>query len=265
MALSKGAKIAIGIATIGVIGTASYFLYQTIKKRREEKNDTPPPPPPPPSSEGSGNDNSNDKTPFKNKVQGDLFRIWLNRYYPNYSQEIDLDATGEFDNTTIRKAFGKYGELYKSQNKNWSKATGNAIPSNLLSIWQNYPTKGLITNNSEGKVILLTSLLGSINKNDVYAYYYGNGKVNFTKGSKRILNQVQWWENGKYIQVGTKQFNGSNYYDTAYNVFQVLEDGFDAKLPIGGIIPTYSFNGNLSQDIDAPSRKGLGFDLNIID
>jgi hypothetical protein len=86
--MNKGLKIAIGIATIGVLGTAGYFIYKAIKDKRDESNTPPPPPPPPPSSEGSGNDNSNDKTPFTNNVQGDLFRIWLNRYYPNYSQEI---------------------------------------------------------------------------------------------------------------------------------------------------------------------------------
>ena len=53
--------------------------------------DTTCPPPPPPSSQGSGNDNSTENTPFTNKVQGDLFRIWLNRYYPSYSDEIDLE------------------------------------------------------------------------------------------------------------------------------------------------------------------------------
>ena len=264
--MNKGLKIAIGIATIGVLGTAGYFIYKAIKDKRDGNDENnPPPPPPPPSSEGSGNDNSNDKTPFTNKVQGNLFRIWLNRYYPKYSNEIDLDVTGEYDNTTIRKAFGKYGELYKSANKNWGKAKGNAIPSVLLSTWQNYPSKGLITNNAEGKVVLITSLLGSINKQDVYAYYYGSGKANFTKGGKRILNQVKWWESGKYIQVGTKQFNGSNYYDTAYNVFQVLEKGFEEKQPIGGINPTYAFDGNLKGDLEAPSRKGLDLDMNIID
>jgi hypothetical protein len=263
--MNKGLKIAIGIATIGVVGTASYFIYKAIKKRRDENNTPPPPPPPPPSSQGTGNDNSNEKTPFTNKVQGDLFRIWLNRYYPSYSDEIDLDATGEYDNTTIRKAFGKYGELYKSANKNWKKAKGSAIPSVLLSTWQNYPTKGLITNNAEGKVVLITSLLGSINKQDVFSYYYGSGKVNFTKGGKRILSEVKWWNSGKFIQVGTKQFNGSNYYDTAYNVYQELEKGFDEKQPIGGVNPTYAFNGNLKADLDAPARKGLDLDTNIID
>ena len=90
--MNKGLKIAIGIATIGVLGTAGYFIYKAIKDARDGNDENnPPPPPPPPSSEGSGNDNSNDKTPFTNKVQGNLFRIWLNRYYPKYSNEIDLD------------------------------------------------------------------------------------------------------------------------------------------------------------------------------
>mgnify|MGYP000043826685 CR=1 FL=1 len=47
--MNKGLKIAIGIATIGVVGTASYFIYKAIQKRRQD-NSTPPPPPTPPSS-----------------------------------------------------------------------------------------------------------------------------------------------------------------------------------------------------------------------
>ena len=48
--MNKGLKIAIGIATIGVLGTAGYFIYKAIKDKRDESN-TPPPPPPPPRPE----------------------------------------------------------------------------------------------------------------------------------------------------------------------------------------------------------------------
>jgi len=37
--MNKGLKIAIGIATIGIIGTASYFIYKAIKDSRDGDDD----------------------------------------------------------------------------------------------------------------------------------------------------------------------------------------------------------------------------------
>jgi hypothetical protein len=37
------------------------------------------------------------------------------------------------------------------------------------------------------------------------------------------------------------------------------------KLNLQANLRTFPFNGNLQDDLDAPTRKGIGLDLNIID
>jgi hypothetical protein len=262
--MNKGLKIAIGIATIGVIGTATYFIIKKIKENRDAKDGNENPPIEPPANV-VGDENSNAKTPFKNKAQSDLFRQFVNRFYPSYAQEIDLDLTGDSDNTFMRKAWGKYGETYKKFNPSFEKASGSSIPKNLLDAYALRKDKGSFSNNSEGAIFLQTKELGKIDNEKVLAYFYGSGKVSFTKGGKRVRFD-KWWNNGKSINAG-KNYSGTDYYNTAFKVFEALKEG-DAtldKLNLQANLRTFPFNGNLQDDLDAPTRKGIGLDLNIID
>jgi len=255
MALSKGAKIAIALVAVGVLGVTGYFIYQEFFKPDngdEGENELNPP-----QDVGSGgNENSNEKTPFKNKAQGDIFRQWVNKFFPTYANEIDLDVSGDFDNTFMRKAWGKYGESYKKGNPNFDKVKGNAIPQNLLNAYAKDKSKGVISNNSSGDIFLQTLTIGNLASSGkkTFAYYYSNGKVSFGDGSKRIF-YPNWGKLGTEIYSGSRTFEGSNYFDTAKKTLEWYNN------------PTSTFNGNgnLTQDVDAPSRKGLGFDLNIID
>ena len=267
--MNRGLKIAISIATIGIIGTASYLIYKKIKDNRDAERgneidaeiDT--------FEIVQGNENSNIKTPFKNKAQGDTFRHWVNRYFPSYAKEIDLSLTGDIDNSFMRKAWGKYGESYKKGNPNFLKVSASSIPSNLLKAWELRKDKGLIGNNSEGAIYLRTSLLGKIDNKDVYAYFYSNGKVSFTKGGVR-LKYVNWSDTGKKIYVDKKTYTGTDYFNTAYKVFddtkkfQQTISSISSGLPI---TPTFPFNGNgdLKDNLDSPARKGIDLDLNIND
>ena len=262
--MNKGLKIAIGIATIGVIGTATYFIIKKIKENRDAKDGNENPPIEPPANV-VGNDNSNVKTPFKNKSQSDLFRQFVNRFYPSYAQEIDLDLTGDSDNTFMRKAWGKYGETYKKFNPSFEKASGSSIPKVLLDAYALRKDKGSFSNNSEGAIFLQTKELGKIDNEKVLAYFYGSGKVSFTKGGKRVRFD-KWWNNGKSINSG-KNYSGSDYYNTAFKVFEALKDGSEKleQLDLQANLRTFPFNGNLQDDLDAPTRKGIGLDLNIID
>lgn len=260
--MNKGLKIAIGIATIGIIGTASYLIYQKIKANRDardgnENNNNEEPP-----ANVDGNENSNEKTPFKNKAQSDLFRQFVNRFYPSYAKEIDLDLTGDSDNTFMRKAWGKYGETYKKFNPSFAKASGNAIPKVLLDAYALRKDKGSLSNNSEGAIFLQTKSLGKIDNDSVSAYFYGNGKVSFRKGSKRILFD-KWWDNAKFINADGKNFSGTDYYNTAYKVYEAFKKGnIDDKKNEGvdiEIQTAYAFNGNgnLKGDLESQSRLGL--------
>jgi hypothetical protein len=264
MALSKGAKIAILFATIGVTGVAGYLIYNAIKKRRSESLEKEPVIPP--SVVVGGDSNSTKATPFTNKAQGDIFRQWVNRFFRSYAEEIDLDVSGDYDNTFMRKAWGKYGETYKKGNPNFLKVKGrNSIPKNLLDAYAKDRDKGFISNSADGDIYLQTSSIGTLASTGkkIYAYFYPNGKVSFNDGTKRVL-YVNWGKNGTEIYSGSKIIKGSNYFDTASKTLAWYNN------PTAGVglnVQNYTFNGdaNLTQDVDAPSRKGIGVDLNIID
>ena len=62
-------------------------------------------------ADGQGGGKSN--VPFKNRQEGDKFRTWVNKQYPDYAKEIDLDVSGPHNNAFIAKAWAKYGNEYK--------------------------------------------------------------------------------------------------------------------------------------------------------
>lgn len=265
--MNRGLKIAISIATIGIIGTASYLIYKKIKDNRDAEKgsegdgDSQPP------AVVQGNENSNEKTPFKNKAQSDLFRQFVNRFYPSYAREIDLDLTGDSDNSFMRKAWGKYGEAYKKYNPSFEKASGTAIPKNLLDAYALRKDKGSLSNNSEGAIFLQTKELSKIDNQNVTAYFYSNGKVSIRKGGKRI-RYVNWSNNGKMINSDSENFNGTDYYNTAFKVSQnIPKSAYGTDSAFLGDLEDSSRKGNanLQGDLEAPARKGLGLDLNIID
>lgn len=266
--MNKGLKIAIGIAIVGALGVAGYFIYKAITDAQDTEDGDENQNPDAPIEVGGGNENSNDKTPFKNKVQGDIFRQWVNRFYPSYAQQIDLDVSGAEDNTFMRKAWGKYGETYKKWNPKFDKAKGTAIPKSLLDAYAKRKDKGALGNNSEGAIYLQTISLGTIDSEKVVAYFYGNGKVSFRKGGKRVRFD-KWWDNGKNINADKKNYSGTDYYNTAYKVYLALKDGDETleELDLKANLKTFPFNGNgnLQGDLEAPTRRGIGFDLNIID
>ena len=49
---------------------------------------------------------------FKNELEGNKFREWVNKYFPAWAKTNKLDASGEFDNKYIRKAWDEYGGIY---------------------------------------------------------------------------------------------------------------------------------------------------------
>ncbi len=51
-------------------------------------------------------------TPFTTQAQGDLFRAWVNKNYPDYAKKNQLDPTGSFNNSYIGAAWNVYGAAY---------------------------------------------------------------------------------------------------------------------------------------------------------
>jgi hypothetical protein len=56
--------------------------------------------------------------PFKTVTQGNDFRAWVNKKYPDYAKSIQLDVKGSL-NSYVQKAWEKYGWEYNTiLNKN---------------------------------------------------------------------------------------------------------------------------------------------------
>lgn len=64
---------------------------------------------------------SDKSIPFKNNEEGNKFREWVNKKDPDYAKKIQLDKKSEkengFKNEYIKKAWEKYGEEYKKEQK----------------------------------------------------------------------------------------------------------------------------------------------------
>lgn len=51
-------------------------------------------------------------TPFKNDTEGNTFRAWVIKTYPDWAATNHLSETGPKDNTYIRKAYSEFGAAY---------------------------------------------------------------------------------------------------------------------------------------------------------
>jgi hypothetical protein len=71
-------------------------------------------------SGGGGNSNNVQlpPTPFKTQAEGDAFRAWVRQTDAAYATQINLSATGPFNNNFIRNAYKKYGTEYQNSLSN---------------------------------------------------------------------------------------------------------------------------------------------------
>ena len=147
--MNKALKIALIVGGVGVTGLVGYLIYKAIKKKTDKGNagDTE-------SKERFEDDSkvqtteynqvtrdSYPETPFKSKVEGDKFRNWVNDNYPQYAKQIDLDRSGDFNNSFMRKAYANKGAEYQKDAKQ-SDISGRADNplsaefKNLLATWK---------------------------------------------------------------------------------------------------------------------------------
>lgn len=53
-------------------------------------------------------------TPFKNKTEGDAFRVWMSSAHPEFRYKNDiLGKSGEYNNSFMKEAYSKYGAEYQ--------------------------------------------------------------------------------------------------------------------------------------------------------
>lgn len=147
--MNKALKWTLIIGGVGVTGVVIYFVYKGIKKALDKGNagDSE-------NKESYANDeqiqneeynkvsrDSYPETPFTSKAEGNKFRDWVNDTYPKYAKQIDLDRSGDFNNSYIRKAYAQYGAEYQTKVKQSDISSRASEPLSaefkaLLSTWK---------------------------------------------------------------------------------------------------------------------------------
>jgi hypothetical protein len=123
-------------------------------------------------------------TPFKNKEEGNKFREWVNKKYPDWAKENNLDKSGSENNAYIRKAYSQYGEEYsKTSSAPTVKKMDGKQMNSLLSKIKGYTDKVKLqlTTDSGDPVIMYYN-------NKIYGHIYNNYRVSYvnTEGGKKV-------------------------------------------------------------------------------
>lgn len=200
--MKKSTKIIIGVGAVIVIGTAIVLLGKNKSKESRSEGGK--------LDSGNGNGSSENtqtkpnypSTGFSNKVEGDAFRLWVNTKYPSYAKQIDLDKSGSFDNSYIRKAYQKYGTEYKQSNK-----------SPYLKVAKNVSS----STTSGGKTTV------PFKDGEYKAIFYGNNRfATFKKSGGGFISKGSYTDGGKILKV-TDGYNKGNEFISP-NVVKNLND-----------------------------------------
>lgn len=145
-------------------------------------------------------------TGFKTKAEGDAFRKYVIANYPADAKKWDLDPIGSEDNSTIRKAYSFYGEIYKK-----SLSTSVVLPSTALKVGDYANAKnntGVYTSNTMVNRYPMGNTTGILSGTLLKGYYAGLIKeIDLNKGSVKVSNgtyQAVDEDGGKHIQYWVK-------------------------------------------------------------
>jgi hypothetical protein len=159
---SKKALIVI-VSLLAIGGGVGYFLWKRkkdkVKAEEEAKAKADAEAKAKADAEANANTNTNTNTnqggsptgytfPFTNVTEGNAFRGWVNKTYPDYAKSIKLDPTGTL-NSFVQKAWDKHGAEYTKSiapktsptttqtfNDAWNTAKSLKVPS---FIWNGKP------------------------------------------------------------------------------------------------------------------------------
>jgi hypothetical protein len=209
--MNKGVKIAILIATIGLTGTIGYLVYKKIKDGKAEKDGK--------DGEEVITDevitptqtiDNTDKTPFKNKTEGNAFRKWLNDTYPKFAKDNDISKMGAYDNANIRVGWKKYGDEYKK------KPTANTIPPQLqIFIERKVATPNDVFKSASGSYVRINHSLGA---NKIIAEFKWDYSFNYytANTSTPIFKYSGTWKDGGREMKITSGDKKGKTFKTAY-------------------------------------------------
>ena len=137
-----------------------------------------------PSKSGSNLGKSKAAFPFTDKVAGDKFRAWMNKYYPKVSKIIDLDKSGPFNNSYMKNAWNT------SLNKEYAKTLKGPL-SGVLTFGDLYdiqvlkPKTGSLIGQASDVVNAAAKVLKGTKNSEGYTLSKNQeavGKVAYVKG-----------------------------------------------------------------------------------
>jgi hypothetical protein len=134
--------------------------------------------------------NKNLTIPFKNKQEGDAFRIWVNTKYPDWAKQYKLDKSGSYKNSYIKRAFQKYGQEYL-QNSNQQQTQNSELDFLLVKKLMNNFHK---TKNNDEKL----QVASSTDRPYVLVDFYPNGLLVLQK-DKSMFSSVYDKTSGTWI------------------------------------------------------------------
>lgn len=192
-------------------------------------------------------------TPFTNTEEGNAFRGWVNDNYPDYAKSIELDRTGNYDNSYIRKAFAKYGAQYQQ-----SLATGvipvkpSSADFTKLSSLVGAFTK-LVNNSSKLQIAT------SADRPRIMIDFYPEGLMVLQKDASYWSSVYAKVSGSWKIQNGNAvlTFDGKNYTLTPTDnnaIWAMLKDGGYLSVQDGSFIPFEGQDANMYQQTKMPSH-----------
>jgi len=251
---NKWIWISLGVATGG---TALFFLGKFIKDKYftnplDEKDLLSGSRPTQGGTASTSSSSGFPPTPFTNTTEGNAFRGWVNDNYPAYAQEIDLDRTGEYDNSYIRKAYAKYGVDYQ----------------------ESLTSGGVVSKPTQADFTLLKSLVGAFPKEvntstklqiatssdrpRILIDFYNEGLMVVQKNSS-IWSPIYDKVSGSWkVQNGNAilDFNGKQYTlktNDNNQVWSMLKDGGYLSVQDGSFIP-FEGEGSMYQQTQMPKH-----------
>lgn len=169
------------------------------------------------------------QTNFNTKEQGNAFRRWVRAKDSTYATSIDLSATGPMDNSTIRKAYAKYGNAFQETNRDVMK---NRFGTSEPLGWKHF-------NDANGVVERFYE--SGDNNNGARITLDRNGRV-YIQGLKNGTWGSKWKAGGWYLNGGNPAtdtigilINGKEYKPYSNNLKDMKKDLVWAIWKDGGL------------------------------
>jgi len=216
-------------------------------------------------------------TPFKTDEEGNKFREWVNKTYPDWAKKNNLDVSGGKDNSYIRKAYSEYGNNYKgTQTKGLTneqlkqiidsiKASGGGARIDLtagtsepyVNYWKGKEYGGIFNNSR-------VRLVGVNGKTYVGDYIVG-GNIKFDNGKKITLKQLvsgmaAYPASGTTDPKETKNFTDAQYERMAGRLLDAMAGAGTNEDTIDDVFGSLKSDKDL-RTLNSAFGKRRGYDL----